>query len=281
MDAPWLAFYPKDFLSSAKVQGMPHAARSIYLHLLFRSWGTEDCSIPSDTQSLMENSETTREEWETYGPLVLRNFVTTEAGKLRNLRLYREWSYAREIHEKRRAASIKANQTRWHSPNEEPLQADLIPNTHNGAKAVNPAAVGEEMEAATRIFEQLGIAADYGTREITAQTIRLRAASDPTSEGILAAERWLLGAARADQAAGETINRFYFSDQKYLHKKNGKKAALEAEARVGTWNGDSPPPQTLRSIVTDEYFERTKKSKANGETLNEFDEELLRQEGIA
>lgn len=212
MEAPWLAFYPKDFFASAKVQALPHIARSIYLHLLFRCWNTEDCSLPGDTESLMENSETTAEEWATYGPQVLRNFVALENGRLRNSRLYREWTYAREVHEKRRAASLKANKARWHG---DEVQPNSDPDIHESGKAVN----NEAAKLAGSVMDALHLVASEYDIDTIGQVITLEARGAHLPLALCA--KYLLGAAQRAIEHGHTVNSFWFKDRKFAVGANG------------------------------------------------------------
>jgi mevalonate kinase len=215
----------------------------------------------------------TAKEWEQYGPDILEKFILTESGNFRNERLYKEWLKARQIHEHRRAAAQRTNEMKAQQAQTDAVSdavtgtvSDLVPDTHKSGKPVHtPAAIGDEMEAATRLFEKIGVPADYATRELAAQAIRYLSLADSTGAGIGNATLKLQGLAEADQAAGETINRFYFSDQKYLHKSNGKKVALDAEARVGRWDGLSD-------------IDRAKKKRAEGKPLTEIERELLQEE---
>jgi hypothetical protein len=72
---------------------------------------------------------------------------------------------------------------------------------------------GESMMAAGWLFEELMIPSDFGTRDLAAQAIRMEA---KRMGGVEKAAKIILAAARYAQRSGETINRFWFSNQKYL-----------------------------------------------------------------
>lgn len=99
---------------------------------------------------------------------------------------------------------------------------------HQSGKAVNPDA-GAEMMAATWLFEELGQPADFGTREVAAQAIRLLAKEEGTVE---TAVSFLREVALQAKSNGETINRFWFLDQKYQPAKEGAKENGKAKPGV-------------------------------------------------
>jgi hypothetical protein len=71
------------------------------------------------------------------------------------------------------------------------------------------------MQAAVWLFDELGAPADFGTRDLAAQVIRLQ-----TREwgGIQQAAERILASAKAAKETGETRWRFWFSDGGYLSK---------------------------------------------------------------
>lgn len=80
------------------------------------------------------------------------------------------------------------------------------------AKPVNPDA-GEELMAAVWLFEELAIPSDPGTRIVAAEAIRMLA---KTAGGIEQAARQILEAGKAARERNETVNRFWFTDQRYM-----------------------------------------------------------------
>ena len=80
------------------------------------------------------------------------------------------------------------------------------------AGPVNPDA-GEDLMAATWLFEELAIPSDFGTRAVAAEAIRMLAKS---VGGIEQAAQQILEAGQAARARGETVNRFWFTDQRYV-----------------------------------------------------------------
>ena len=77
------------------------------------------------------------------------------------------------------------------------------------------------MAVAERLFEELSIPPDLGTLELAAQAIRLLVKEAGTID---TAYKYIF-------QAGETINRFWFSDQKY-RPQNGKSNGRQKTTRV-------------------------------------------------
>jgi hypothetical protein len=75
-----------------------------------------------------------------------------------------------------------------------------------------PTDSGSELMAANWLLEELCIPADNGTRKVAADSIRLLAKEGGTVE---TAMLYIFEAGKQAIAGGETINRFWFSDQKY------------------------------------------------------------------
>ena len=71
---------------------------------------------------------------------------------------------------------------------------------------------GSELALACRILEELAVPADNGCRRMAAESIRLLAREGGTKKD---AADYILAAARRAKVDGETINRFWFTDQKY------------------------------------------------------------------
>jgi hypothetical protein len=71
---------------------------------------------------------------------------------------------------------------------------------------------GSELMAANWLLEELCIPADNGVRKVAAESIRMLAKEGGTIED---ATRYIFEAGRQAIADGETITRFWFSDQKY------------------------------------------------------------------
>ena len=75
---------------------------------------------------------------------------------------------------------------------------------------------GSELAAANWLLEELGVVADNSVRRIAAESIRLLAREGGT---VQTASEYILAAGRDAKADGETINRFWFSDQRYRPQK--------------------------------------------------------------
>jgi hypothetical protein len=96
-----------------------------------------------------------------------------------------------------------------------------------GERRVTPLTsdAGSELMLANWILEEAGIVADNGTRRIVAESVRLLAKEGGTTQD---AAKFILAAAQRAVADGETINRFWFTDQRYRPQKprKGKKEAI-------------------------------------------------------
>lgn len=77
-------------------------------------------------------------------------------------------------------------------------------------KAINDA--GAELGLAAWLVDELGIPAGFSDRDIIAQAIRAEA----RTQGMQKAATFILARALLDKAQGQRINRFWFTDQKYL-----------------------------------------------------------------
>ena len=94
--------------------------------------------------------------------------------------------------------------------------------TETGSSAsvsVSVSESGSELMAANWLLEELGVVADNGVRRVAADAIRLLA-----REGgdVKTATEFIHLAGRNAVAAGEVINRFWFTDQKYRPVVPGK-----------------------------------------------------------
>jgi hypothetical protein len=125
-------------------------------------------------------------------------------------------------------------------PSGEPSQPPPISPAN--LRPVNPDA-GEERMAAVWLFEELAIPSDFGTRDVAAAAIRMLAKS---AGGIERASQQILEAGRVARARGETVNRFWFTDQRYM----------QAESTTGGNNGAN------RSSVTHERVRANKRAIA-------------------
>jgi hypothetical protein len=101
-------------------------------------------------------------------------------------------------------------------PSGEPSQAPPVPPAPANLRPVNPE-TGGELLAATWLFEELSVPSDFGTRAVAAEAIRMLAKS---AGGIEQAAQQILEAGRAARARGEPVNRFWFTDQRYMQTQN-------------------------------------------------------------
>ena len=85
-------------------------------------------------------------------------------------------------------------------------------------------AQGEELMAAGWLAEELGIPAGFSDRDIIAQAIKAEAR---TRGDVEHAAKYILGRAIIARGEGKRINRFWFTDQRYL---DGLPAIAQPEA---------------------------------------------------
>jgi hypothetical protein len=114
------------------------------------------------------------------------------------------------------------------------------------ARPVNPDP-GAELMAAVWFFEELAIPSDPGTRIVAAEAIRMLA---KTAGGIQQAAEQILQAAKAARDKGETVNRFWFTDQRYM----------PADKAQGATTGGSSGAN--RSSITHERVSANKRALA-------------------
>jgi hypothetical protein len=105
-------------------------------------------------------------------------------------------------------------------PSGEPSQTQPVSPASANLRSVNLDA-GAELMAAVWFFEELAIPSDPGTRIVAAEAIRMLAKS---AGGIERAAQKILEAAQAARGRGETVNRFWFTDQRYLQADNAQNA---------------------------------------------------------
>ena len=89
-----------------------------------------------------------------------------------------------------------------------------------------------ELAYANWLLEELGVVADNGVRRVAADSIRLLAKEGGTRE---TATEYILAAGKQAIAAGEIINRFWFTDQKYrpqIPRKTPRQAEREARRKA-------------------------------------------------
>lgn len=88
---------------------------------------------------------------------------------------------------------------------------------------------GSELMLAHWLLEEAGVVADNSTRRVVADAIRLLSKEGGTTQ---TAAEFILQATRSAMADGETVNRFWFTDQRYRPqkaKKNDRRKELELE----------------------------------------------------
>ena len=235
----WMPFYIEAFLSSSSVQAMAPAARLGYICLLLRSWQSEDCTISSDPLALAEDSTLGDKQWAIHGPRILRKFDSVgESGRLRNAACYDRWLEAKRVFESRKQAAQKTNAARSahgdrngsvaHEERSADTRTTVVPVDVSVPISVNGDS-GSELTLANWLFEELGIATDNSTRQIAADAVRLVAKEGGTTR---TAAEFILHAARDALAAGEVVNRFWFTDRRYAGQKAKK---TSRQRRIDEW----------------------------------------------
>lgn len=109
--SPAFSFYPKDFLSSPKVQAMTVEEVGAYCLLLFSAWIGEDQGyLPADDDLLRRICRMSKEQWTVARGLVLACWERDEAGRLYNKRLLKELR-RQETHSAKQRENARK---RWH-----------------------------------------------------------------------------------------------------------------------------------------------------------------------
>jgi hypothetical protein len=256
----WMPFKIDAFRASSAVAMMHPAARAGYLYLLTSAWQSDDCTIPSGMTELAELSGLGDELWAVYGAKILRKFEPVgDTDRLRNEVCYHEWQEAKRIYERRKQAAEATNTVRSPHKTDPKNNGDRSfstvtvrrPSRPADTRARVPARVpvpvdvsvsvnpenGGELSAAHHLLEELNVVADNGVRRVAADAIRLLA-----KEGgdIQTATQFILTAGREAVAAGEVINRFWFTDQRYRplqptksRKQRDKEARTKAFLEAG------------------------------------------------
>ena len=75
---------------------------------------------------------------------------------------------------------------------------------------------GSELTVACHILREAMVPADMGTKMLVAEVLEFEA---PAKGGTQEAADWLLGEMRKAKEAGEVVNRFWFTDQRYKPQK--------------------------------------------------------------
>jgi hypothetical protein len=253
----WMPFQIDRFKASPSVRAMHPAARSGYLYLLACQWQSADCSIPSDPLTLAEMSELGDELWATHGPRILRKFEPVNGnGTLRNAVCYGEWVEAKRIFDARREAAERTNSAR--SPKHIYAQSPdghrvEMPRSADTRTTVVPVDVsvdvsvpvngdsGSELGLAAWLFEELNIPCGNPEVRIAADAIRKVAKEGGTAQD---AANYLLEMGKIALANGESVDRFWFTSQRYRPQK---------------------PKKTRRSEIEAERAEMTRRAEADGD----------------
>ncbi|HEY1742072.1 MAG TPA: hypothetical protein VGG18_02830 [Granulicella sp.] len=104
----WMPFYIDRFRGSMDMQALGPMGRSGFIYLLATAWQTDDCTLPADPAKLATASGFSEEEWALYAPRILEKFEQV-GDRLRNQVLFKEWTAARDIFEKRRSGAERTN----------------------------------------------------------------------------------------------------------------------------------------------------------------------------
>jgi len=108
--SPAFSFYPKDFVSSPKVQAMTPAEIGSYVLLLCAAWvGDPQGYLPEDDELLRRITRMSPDEWRVARPLIMACFECDGDGRVYNKRLLRE----RRRQETHSAAQRENANKRW------------------------------------------------------------------------------------------------------------------------------------------------------------------------
>lgn len=128
--SPAFQFYVKEWRSSRAIMRMTMAQQGMYLNLLLEQW--EKLSVPDDPNVVAELIGGTEAEWVKAWPVLRRNFVTDEPGRIVNLRLEKERAKQRS-RSKRQSDKGKAGAAaRW--PKHESGMAQASPGHDRDAQ---------------------------------------------------------------------------------------------------------------------------------------------------
>lgn len=243
---PWFKFWANDYLMDEKVDAITLEAQG----LLVRMWCvcSQRGTLPDDIDEI---ARLTRCKLQVVQQCFSQCKVFFE---LRDGLLY---SHRMEVEKEKSERSRKNVQKRYPSPistNGSSLCTSTGSSTSNSNGNANRITSGitqkarisdsqiesNEQKAAAWLFEELGIPADVGTRSIAADAVRLHAKQ---AGSIVLAVNEILVAARKCRDQGETINRFWFSDQKYLRAvKAANPLANVKFANAEEYIGHAPQP---------------------------------------
>jgi len=129
--SPAFSFYPKDFVSSPKVQAMTPAEIGSYVLLLCAAWvGDPQGYLPEDDELLRRIARMSPDEWRVARPLIMACFERDGDGLVYNKRLLRERRRQETHSAVQRENGKRGAAKRWHKDDQKwPL---------NGEKMVSP-----------------------------------------------------------------------------------------------------------------------------------------------
>jgi uncharacterized protein YdaU (DUF1376 family) len=96
---PYFQFYPKDWLSNAKVRIMSHEQRGMYFELLCYAWHQKPAgTLPNDDAVLAKLLNVSLKTWRENKPFVLGAFSIDDDGRLNQKRMRSEFESACQTH---------------------------------------------------------------------------------------------------------------------------------------------------------------------------------------
>lgn len=136
MSLPFYPMYPDDF--EADTAHLTFAEDGAYNRLLRLCWRTPGCKVPADEDWIFRKMRAHSDEDREIVRIVLREFFTTKAGKIFNVRLLEEWQKAESKHNRRvsagskggRAKALKRNKTTSSKALAKPYQPEPEPEPH-------------------------------------------------------------------------------------------------------------------------------------------------------
>lgn len=134
--------------------------------------------------------------------------------------------------------------------------------------AVNPDA-GAELALAYDLLLQARVPSDHGTRILVAECIRLESVA---RGGLQKAHAFILAQALIAKTRGERVNRFWFTDQKYLDA---------GPVSVGVWDGTPSSPEertkTLAEEMGQDWCQKAQEKAKAGERLTPLQTQYLKE----
>jgi len=255
---PAIQFYPGDWRKDVGVQSLNFHDRGVWFEILMLMHESEvrgklmlggKCmpdeilsnvlridknELVRTIQTLIERGVTEREK--RTGALINRRMLRDEILHAENRKRLNDWRKSKKTQGNGNSAETKMKRLPSSSSSSSSSSSTSVSKVKGEEPHISKAEIsdtdtdpGSELMAANWLLEELGVVADNGTRRVAGDAIRLLAKEGGT---IQTASEYILEAGKNAVAAGEVINRFWFTDQRYRPAAPKKsRRALEREAR--------------------------------------------------